>query len=584
MNTLVRRSLIMLVRLLVGARSEWLGCTPTTAARIYFANHGSHFDTVAVMAALPWPVRRLTHPVAALDYWGKNRFRRYVAETVVCAVLIDRKPKKGSEPLAPLERLLEKGRSILIFPRRHARPGWRDGGIPQRPVPAGAALSDDRTGARLSRQSAAHPAQGKHAAGSDHLHGQIRRAVARRPGRGSGRVSAPRPRRRACARGQGGDVNQTFLFVLSGIVGLLTLSSVIGYVLERRATQPDAIATVRNLNARIRSWWVMVIVVGAAIAAGRTTTILLFALLSFMALREFWTLTPSRRGDHHALFLSFFVVLPIHYLLLGTNQYGMFLVFIPVYAFLLLPAVATLMGDTNEFLARSAKVQWGLMLTVFSISHAPALLMLDTGASGSLLIVYLIIVVQLSDVFQYIWGKLIGRHRFSPNISPSKTVEGLIGGGLSAIAVGTLLYGLTPFSPLQAAGDQRGHRGRGVLRRLRPLRDQARSQGEGLGLHHRRAWRRARPGGFADLRGAAVLPRHALLVFGVDLTSQADAFREGAKCGHHGFGCAAVTVDPWSTASSRYSERSTSAFLKETTTRERATCIFSTNSPLPQPA
>ncbi len=116
MNTLVRRALIMLVRLLVGARSEWLGCKPTTAARIYFANHGSHFDTVAVMAALPWPVRRLTHPVAALDYWGKNRFRRYVAETVVCAVLIDRKPKKGSEPLAPLERLLEKGRSILIFP------------------------------------------------------------------------------------------------------------------------------------------------------------------------------------------------------------------------------------------------------------------------------------------------------------------------------------------------------------------------------------------------------------------------------------------------------------------------------------
>lgn len=116
MNVLVRRSLIMLVRILVGARSEWIGCEPRTVPRIYFANHGSHVDTVAVMAALPWPVRRLTHPVAALDYWGKNRLRRYIAETVVCAVLIDRKPKKGGEPLAPLERLLEKGRSILIFP------------------------------------------------------------------------------------------------------------------------------------------------------------------------------------------------------------------------------------------------------------------------------------------------------------------------------------------------------------------------------------------------------------------------------------------------------------------------------------
>jgi phosphatidate cytidylyltransferase len=138
--------------------------------------------------------------------------------------------------------------------------------------------------------------------------------------------------------------------------------------------------------------------------------------------------------------------------LLGVDWYGMFAIFIPVYAFLILAAVTTLTGDTNEFLARSAKVQWGLMLTVYSISHAPGLLLLDTGVPSALLIVYLIIVVQLSDVFQYVWGKLLGKHRFSPNISPSKTVEGLVGGGLSAMLVGTLLYRLTPFSPLQAAG------------------------------------------------------------------------------------------------------------------------------------
>lgn len=246
-------------------------------------------------------------------------------------------------------------------------------------------------------------------------------------------------------------MNETLLIVLSGIVALLTLASLVGHMLERRAAKPESIATVRNLNARIRSWWVMVVVVGGAIALGRTTTIVLFAVLSFIALREFWTLTPSRRGDHHALFLSFFVVLPVHYVLLGIDWYGMFVIFIPVYAFLMLPAVATLTGDTKEFLARSAKVQWGLMLTVYSISHAPALLMLDTGRPSALLVVYLVIVVQLSDVFQYVWGKLIGKHRFSPNISPSKTVEGLVGGGLSAILVGTLLYRLTPFSPLQAA-------------------------------------------------------------------------------------------------------------------------------------
>lgn len=247
-------------------------------------------------------------------------------------------------------------------------------------------------------------------------------------------------------------MNETLVTVLYGLVGLLAFASAIGFVLERRAKSPEAVKTVENLNARIRSWWVMVIVVGGAIALGDTATIILFAFISFVALREFWTLTPSRRGDHVALFLSFFVVLPVNYWLLYDDWYGLFVIAIPVYAFLALPAIATLAGDTADFLARSAKVQWGLMLTVYAISHAPALLLLDTGAPSGLLIVYLVIVVQLSDVFQYVWGKLIGRTRLSPSISPSKTVEGLIGGGLSAVLAGTFLYGMTPFTPLQAAG------------------------------------------------------------------------------------------------------------------------------------
>jgi phosphatidate cytidylyltransferase len=243
----------------------------------------------------------------------------------------------------------------------------------------------------------------------------------------------------------------TFTYVLGSILILLTVATLIGTVLQYRAKDAKAIATVENLNARIRSWWVMVVIFGGAVLLGSTVTTVLFGLLSFMALREFWTLTPSKRGDHLALFLSFFIVLPIHYVLVGTAWYGLFSIFIPVYAFLILPAVATIAGDTSEFLARSAKVQWGLMLTVYAISHAPALMMLDTGTPPALLLVYLVIVVQLSDVFQYVWGKLLGKHRFSPNISPSKTIEGLVGGGASAVLVGTLLYPLTPFSPLQAA-------------------------------------------------------------------------------------------------------------------------------------
>ena len=246
-------------------------------------------------------------------------------------------------------------------------------------------------------------------------------------------------------------MNGALLHVVATILTILVVASIAGFVLERRAKNEKALATVRNLNARTRSWWVMVAVLGGAIWAGATTTILLFALLSFTALREFWTLTPARRGDQLALFLSFFVVLPIQYALLLDGWYGLMAIFIPVYAFLILPALSTLSGDAREFLARSAKVQWGLMLCVYAVSHAPALLLLDTGTPAALLLVWLVVVVQLSDVFQYVWGKLIGRRRFAPNISPSKTLEGLIGGGLTAIGVGVLLHGLTPFSLWQAA-------------------------------------------------------------------------------------------------------------------------------------
>lgn len=246
-------------------------------------------------------------------------------------------------------------------------------------------------------------------------------------------------------------MNGALLHVVVTILTILVVASIAGFVLERRAKDEKALATVRNLNARTRSWWVMVAVLGGAIWAGATTTILLFALLSFTALREFWTLTPARRGDQLALFLSFFVVLPIHYALLLDRWYGLMAIFIPVYAFLILPALSTLAGDAKDFLARSAKVQWGLMLCVYAVSHAPALLLLETGVPSALLLVWLVVVVQLSDVFQYVWGKLLGKRRFAPNISPSKTLEGLIGGGLTAIAIGVLLHGLTPFSLWQAA-------------------------------------------------------------------------------------------------------------------------------------
>jgi phosphatidate cytidylyltransferase len=140
--------------------------------------------------------------------------------------------------------------------------------------------------------------------------------------------------------------------------------------------------------------------------------------------------------------------------LVGVEWYGFFAVLIPVYVFLLVPTSLVVVGETQRFLERTATIQWGLMVCVYCLSHAPALLLLDVDFEGpnALLLFFLVVVVQLSDVFQYIWGKLAGRRKIAPRVSPNKTWEGFVGGVLSATAVGAALWWATPFAPLAAAG------------------------------------------------------------------------------------------------------------------------------------
>ncbi|WP_428426171.1 phosphatidate cytidylyltransferase [Pararhizobium sp.] len=243
------------------------------------------------------------------------------------------------------------------------------------------------------------------------------------------------------------------LTLVFGIFGVLIFASAIGYVLQRRFAATGPNAAVDNLNARIKAWWVMVILIGIAFIAGRVGVLILFAFCSFAALREFVTLINTRRADHWALASAFFVVLPIQYYLLWAEEYGIFAIFIPVYAFLLMPIISVLRGDTERFLIRIAEVQWALMICVFCASHVPALLTLNIpGYEGRnvLLIAFLVIVVQLSDVLQYVWGKLLGRTKIAPNLSPSKTVEGFVGGVISATLIGASLWWITPFTPFQA--------------------------------------------------------------------------------------------------------------------------------------
>jgi phosphatidate cytidylyltransferase len=245
------------------------------------------------------------------------------------------------------------------------------------------------------------------------------------------------------------------LWLVGGVVGFLTLSSFIGSVLSRRIKSPAAQSTLQNLNARIRAWWTMVIVFVLALATGGTGSLVLFGLTSFWALREFITLTPTRRGDHRTLFWVFFIITPLHYYLLAIEWYGLFVVLIPVYAFLFIPLRNAISGDCERFLERTAKIQWALMICVYCVSHAPALLTLKIPGyekqNGKLLF-FFVLVVQISDVLQYVWGKTLGKHKIAPGVSPNKTVEGFVGGILSATLVGTALWWATPFTPLQAAG------------------------------------------------------------------------------------------------------------------------------------
>jgi phosphatidate cytidylyltransferase len=240
-----------------------------------------------------------------------------------------------------------------------------------------------------------------------------------------------------------------------GIVVLATLciASAVGAVLAKTAKSDSARKTVANLNARTRAWWVMVIIFALALLAGRFGVIVLFAIISFLSLREVVTLTYTRRADHHALFWVFFVAVPLQFGLIAYDWYGLYAIVLPVYGFLFLSLRIAVGGDVTRYLERFAKVFVAMMICVYCVSHAPALLLLQIPGYENQnwkLLVFLVMVVQMSDVLQYVWGKLLGRHKIAPSLSPSKTVEGFVGGVLSASAVGAGLWWMTPMNPWQA--------------------------------------------------------------------------------------------------------------------------------------
>ncbi|HWJ57397.1 MAG TPA: phosphatidate cytidylyltransferase [Vicinamibacterales bacterium] len=246
----------------------------------------------------------------------------------------------------------------------------------------------------------------------------------------------------------------TLLGLFGAVVAMLAAASAVGAGLRWRARSDGARATMDEVNARIRGWWVMASIFMVSVVAGPAASILLFAAVSFLALREFVTLMPASRADHRALLWCFFVAIPLQYALVAVRWYGLFAILVPIYLSLFVVIRSAIGGDTGRFAERAATIQLALLICVYFVSYVPALLMLRIPSyrlPNAGLIFFLVFVVQLSDVLQYVWGKSLGRRRIAPSVSPNKTWEGFAGGTLSATAAGTAIWWVTPFSPAQAA-------------------------------------------------------------------------------------------------------------------------------------
>ena len=260
----------------------------------------------------------------------------------------------------------------------------------------------------------------------------------------------------------GRSLDDRTIILLAVVLAVLAIAYGVGILLNRRQDSTLNPGIVRAFNSRVRAWWMMyAILIAAFLFPGYTATTILFGLISFWALREFITLTPTRIADHRALFWVFFLFTPLQYVLVGMGKqfYGVYSILIPVYGFLFIPARIALSGDYKRFLERTAKIQAALLVCVYALSHAPALLYLELQHSdGSAwkgsnegVLFFFVLVVQLGDVLQYAWGKLVGKRVIAPAIHAGKTWEGFFGGVLSTTLVGTVLWWVTPFRFWEAA-------------------------------------------------------------------------------------------------------------------------------------
>jgi len=246
-------------------------------------------------------------------------------------------------------------------------------------------------------------------------------------------------------------LNETFLAVFCSLAILSAVATGVGQWAVHHTIDGARLARLGVLNSRIRSSWSVLAVFTIAFAMGPAALLVVFALASFFALREFLSLTPIKSSDHWALVVAFYVVIPAQYLLLGFGRASVFATFIPVYVFLLLPVVVAIRQDTERFLERIAKVQWGLMISVYCISHAPAIATLPIRGyegRGPLLLLFFLLVLFLTDVLQIVFSAALDGPALKSN--PNKTANGVLAGSALGALLGTLLWWMTPFTWWQA--------------------------------------------------------------------------------------------------------------------------------------
>ena len=241
------------------------------------------------------------------------------------------------------------------------------------------------------------------------------------------------------------------LFV--GLFGVLVVVTLIVFLRSLRELAPEQQEMHERLKRDLRATWLGAVLFWLSWAAGAVVATLLFGIVSFVAFREFITLTHTRRADHRSLLLAFFVVLPLQFVFAGGRHFDLFTVFIPVYMFLAIPVVSAFGNDPQRFLERTAKIQWGVMVCIYGMSHAPALLLLDLPAyagRGAFLVFYLVVVVATGQIVQEAASRQLRRRPVARAISRSFSWRAWLIGSLAAAFVGALLYWATPFKPLPA--------------------------------------------------------------------------------------------------------------------------------------